>query len=682
MRSIKIVSLVLLSLVLFLSSLPMNEVRADNSPVTVTSTISSGTDDIRVYWNGSIWIPGLSKTGLSVGYYSSGLQKSGTGLLFKGLQVPQGVKVISANFTYTAETSYSLGEANSVITGQAADSANTFGTLTDYKARRGTVVGGSSDANLTKARILYNNIGPQTSGTRYASPDIASIIQEIVLRSGWMPGNNIALFWDDHEGLSTDIIYTTRQAAAEEHATYMPITLAVTYVNEPPVAYEQNILPKPLPPTDFKSIGTGATSAIVSWVEGMGATKTLVRYKQGSYPSGVTDGTLAYFETGNTAALTGLAGNAQYYVRAWSYASDGAWRWYSDSPTDLIVTTPPQLTSQEFTIALIPDTQYAVARYPAVYQGMMQWVADNAATQNITAAVGLGDVVDSPSAAQFIDGQAGWDKIKNAGLIYMPTVGNHDYGYGWNTSPWNTYFGQSYFAGKTWYGGAYNGDTANYYIRFNAGEQKFLVLALEFFPRAEILAWAQDIINANADRQVIISTHCYLREDGKPIRHNDSYSTAYYRLDSSRDGQHLLDNFIKKNPNVILVAGGHVTNPPYRSTRVDSTDSGTVTNGLMANWQNYHGGNNGYLALLKFKPGSKEISASFYDTRDGSYTSGYTLYWDSQGAVVSPPPPPPPPPPPSVEDQVYAEFEIWAVAAATKYQKTVEEIKAIIKARL
>ena len=70
---------------------------------------------------------------------------------------------------------------------------------------------------------------------------------------------------------------------------------------------------------------------------------------------------------------------------------------------------------------------------------------------NIKAVIGLGDVTNSGSDAEYIEAvtgnrpsnRGGWNLIKSSGLIYMPTRGNNgDY---FNETRWNQYFGPEYF---------------------------------------------------------------------------------------------------------------------------------------------------------------------------------------------------------------------------------------------
>jgi len=64
----------------------------------------------------------------------------------------------------------------------------------------------------------------------------------------------------------------------------------------------------------------GDGQVVLTWTKGDGADNTYIRYKAGSYPDNVTDGTLSYNGTGVTTTQGGLANGTTYYFRAWSWS--------------------------------------------------------------------------------------------------------------------------------------------------------------------------------------------------------------------------------------------------------------------------------------------------------------------------------------------------------------------------
>jgi hypothetical protein len=263
-----------------------------------------------------------------------------------------------------------------------------------------------------------------------------------------------------------------------------------------------------------------------------------------------------------------------------------------------------------FTFVLFPDTQYAVQSYPRVWESMTSWVADNRETQNIQAVIGLGDVTNEHTLNEFQEAVRGWDVIDDAGLPYIPVIGNHDYNglSSRNATNWNRFLGVERFSKKSWYGRAHNDSTENFFIKFDVGSHKYLILALEFFPNRERLRWAQDIINSNKDREIIVATHGYLNHNGKRTRHGDAWGPD----EKSSDGQEIWDNLIKGNPNIFLTTCGHQIGGPTSALSKDTGNTGNTVQQIFLNYQNVQNGGNGYLGLLKFRPSDGFIDMTAY----------------------------------------------------------------------
>jgi len=105
------------------------------------------------------------------------------GFRFKGLEVPQGAKIVDAHLRLiAAESESSL--ANAKIYGDDTVFSAVFNGNFD------------NDASLrmpTMASVAWNNIGETISGTGIKSPNLAAIVEEIVAKPGWLPGNPMTL---------------------------------------------------------------------------------------------------------------------------------------------------------------------------------------------------------------------------------------------------------------------------------------------------------------------------------------------------------------------------------------------------------------------------------------------------------------------------------------------------------
>jgi len=142
----------------------------------------------------------------------------GNGLMFQNVAVPPGATVLGARLLVMASVTNSTTVVNSRIIGDLELDAATFSNIADYIARRGTDVGGGDNTKRTVAQVSWDSIVAFTAGVWYYSPDISIIIQEIVDQTGWASGNNIALFFDDHESRSTTGVAHNRNFYAYDQA--------------------------------------------------------------------------------------------------------------------------------------------------------------------------------------------------------------------------------------------------------------------------------------------------------------------------------------------------------------------------------------------------------------------------------------------------------------------------------
>jgi len=136
----------------------------------------------------SSWIVGTK-------YPTGANWKWGAGGRFLNITIGQGATIKEAYLKFP-DSAFSGVVVNSKIHGEDADDAATFSTLADYDGRP-----------RTTAVVNWNAIESWTGGGERISPDITSIIQEIVDRPGWASGKAMVIFWDDHDGGSTDDNY-------------------------------------------------------------------------------------------------------------------------------------------------------------------------------------------------------------------------------------------------------------------------------------------------------------------------------------------------------------------------------------------------------------------------------------------------------------------------------------------
>jgi predicted phosphodiesterase len=264
------------------------------------------------------------------------------------------------------------------------------------------------------------------------------------------------------------------------------------------------------------------------------------------------------------------------------------------------------VAAEPFSIVLLPDTQNYAEKFPDTYIAQTQWVRDHVDEENIKFVIHLGDIVQ-----HYNDSEEQWQRADRAhqlldGVVpYSVLPGNHDLeyknkAYSRKTTLYNKYFGPDRFQDYSWYGGCWGKTNDNNYCTFEAGGMKFLVISLEYAPRDEVLAWAKDIAAAHPDRRVLVATHCYMRPTGRDSNTGGS-------LGNSGDG--IWEKFVRRSPNVFLVASGHVLGV---GRQVSRNDAGLPVHETLVDYQGLPNGGDGWLRIMRFVPDKNQIDIRAY----------------------------------------------------------------------
>lgn len=175
-------------------------------------------DDIEAHWNGAAWVASITSDAWWVGYFSGSYQKMGGAGRFLNIYIPPGAAILEAYLKLTARTSDASTGVKSRLRGEKNTNPATFSTYANYDAR-----------TRTTAQIDWDDIPSWTLGTLYQSPDIKTIIQEIVNLAGWTSGNPIVIFWDDHEARTATDVARLRRARSWNHTSRTPPMLYIKW---------------------------------------------------------------------------------------------------------------------------------------------------------------------------------------------------------------------------------------------------------------------------------------------------------------------------------------------------------------------------------------------------------------------------------------------------------------------
>lgn len=279
-----------------------------------------------------------------------------------------------------------------------------------------------------------------------------------------------------------------------------------------------------------------------------------------------------------------------------------------------------------FMIVALPDTQvYAMhPKWSHHFHNQTQWIADNAERLNIKYVLHEGDITNNNVPEQWEVARAAMGRLDGK-VPYALAPGNHDYGPNGSSTDRSTmlndYFSAEELATFPGFGGAMEaGKLENSYHSFEANGKKHLIVALEWGPRDEAVAWADKIVAEHPDHQAILLTHAYMyyddtRYDWKERGEEQTWNPHAYgqaKLPGGvNDGQELWDKLVKKHPGFIMTLNGHVLEDGAGRTSTKG-DAGNMVHQMLANYQNRAEGGEGYMRLIEFSPDGKTIRVRSY----------------------------------------------------------------------
>jgi hypothetical protein len=286
-----------------------------------------------------------------------------------------------------------------------------------------------------------------------------------------------------------------------------------------------------------------------------------------------------------------------------------------------------------YSVVVLPDTQYYASNYPEIFDQQAEWIVSERVAGNVAFVLTEGDIVDTDAPDQWMRASHSLHMLD--GLVpYVVVAGNHDYaGGGWvsdRSTMIDDYFPPSTFTPYPWFKGTFEpGRIENNYTLFDVpgGGGQWLVLSLEFGPRDEVLAWADGILKQYPTTPAMIVTHAYLYSDDhrydNVLYPEQLWSPYDYPIGAGppgtvNDGEQMWQKLVRPNSNVRFVLSGHVLNDGVG--RLTSTrDDGTTVHQLLANYQVYDAGGDGYLRVMQFFPAERLVHVRTYSPYVGAF---------------------------------------------------------------
>lgn len=278
---------------------------------------------------------------------------------------------------------------------------------------------------------------------------------------------------------------------------------------------------------------------------------------------------------------------------------------------------PPLPEEGAFTFAVLPDTQNYCEKYPETYVAQTEWIVAQRDARRIAGVFHLGDITNRNTPEQWVNAQRAMKVLHDAKMPYCMVPGNHDYSNGGGatdrTTLLNDYFPAAEAKQRGGWGGNYDKEPdrlENNFQFMEAAGRKFLILGLEFGPRADVLRWANEVVAAHADREIILLTHAFIyfddtRYDWKKLGKKQAWNPHEYAMakatgDDVSDGEEIWNGLIAKHRNFILTLNGHVLGDGLGKVSTATPDGRSIPQ-VLVNYQMRPKGGDGWLRLIEMR---------------------------------------------------------------------------------
>ena len=302
-----------------------------------------------------------------------------------------------------------------------------------------------------------------------------------------------------------------------------------------------------------------------------------------------------------------------------------------------------------YSIAVLPDPQFSTQYYPNSLKATFDYLLDNAEAKNIQYVLGVGDMTNNNTEAQWQNIKAQTERL-NGKLPYTAIRGNHDVYYNGSAELFDQYYADPsgyYYQHVQQNGGFYDTSSVkNTYLLFEVGSVKYLLLNLDFGADDNVLAWADGILSVFSDRRVIAITHAYMDADGTTLDDYDSGSPSTNANKGDlgwNSGEDMWNELFKKHANVQMVICGHIQQDDI-IMRTRKGDAGNTVYQLLIDTQTsderIKGG--GFVAMLYFTEDGNNVRVECYSTvqekyfRSVSNTISFAMESESPSTPPSP----------------------------------------------
>ncbi len=275
-----------------------------------------------------------------------------------------------------------------------------------------------------------------------------------------------------------------------------------------------------------------------------------------------------------------------------------------------------------YRFAVVGDPQtISQSGHTQSYLNMYSWIAEQQPDYVIT----LGDIIQSGANTETAAASAQWQVAMEA-LGYLDSSkiphsdirGNHC-----SRSQFDKYISYEKYANAFVEQGVkticYEESMLNCAHLFTVNGMKYMVFALDYGPREDVLYWAGRLCEEYSDYNVIVTTHSYLGRDGTTLGYDDDGDAIEgYGFTT---GDEIWEWFVDKHPNIVLVICGHIAHDNVVITQRENS-CGTLVTEMLIDFQDLDdklSNNMGMVNMFNFTEDGKTLYIETYSTANSSY---------------------------------------------------------------
>lgn len=275
----------------------------------------------------------------------------------------------------------------------------------------------------------------------------------------------------------------------------------------------------------------------------------------------------------------------------------------------------------DFTLAVESDTQYYNEAYEGnpdqVVDGKYQyqldihnWTIANRERMNIQYMFHDGDIIDDePNRQEWLQADAAYQLLDQAGFPYGVLAGNHDVGHlSGDYTNFSQYFGESRYNLNPWYGASYQNNRGHYDLITVDGID-FIMIYMGWGIGDEEINWMNEVLAQYPERKAILNFHEYLLASGG----------------MGEEPQRVHDEVVAVNDNVCMVLSGHYHNAYTRIdtfTKADGTERQVYN--MLFDYQGLPEGGLGYMRLMHFDLANGRVIVRTYSPSLNDYDAKET----------------------------------------------------------